>query len=219
MKLLLSRLVSLLGLFASACTFLVSGQAMDGRVLDSETGAPIPGALVIAEWSGDIGGPVQSSDVCFHLEVVTTDTNGRYHIPSWTRRPVTDSEGGFFGLRNIQVSRRTYKQGYVQYRNAPNDKTTILMEPFQGAAFQRIEYLRSQGTHSCGRYDGSREHEKALWNSICHEAKELPEARNNDPRFSGNSFLREIDMHFAHLSDDVTQTRDDRNVEPPRVCR
>ena len=219
MKRLLSRLVSVVGLFVAACTFIVSGRSMDGRVVDSETGAPIPGALVIAEWSGDIGGPVQSSEVCFHLEVATTDSDGRYHIPAWNRRPVADWEGGFFGLRNIEVSRRTYKRGYVQYQYDPRDVTTILMIPFSGNAFQRIDYLRLQGTRSCGRLDGSREHEKTLWKAICHEAQELPEARNSDPRFAGNSFLREIDTHFAHLSDDTTQTQDVANVELPRVCR
>ena len=215
---LLNRLVCVLGLFTAACTFIVSGPALDGRVVDSETGAPIPGALVIAEWSGDIGGPVQSSEVCFHLEVATTDSDGRYHIPAWNRRPVTDSEGGFFGLRNVELSRRTYKQGYVQSRYALNDRMTILMAPFKGSISQRIEYLRLQGTRSCGRLDGSREHEKTLWNAICQEAKELPEARRSDPQIAGDSFLRDIDRHFAHLSDDITQTKDVRNVELPHVC-
>jgi hypothetical protein len=216
---LLSRLVSLLALFTAACTFIVSGPEMDGRVLDSETAAPISGALVIAEWSGDIGGPVQSSEVCFHLEVATTDADGRYHIPAWTRRPVADWEGGFFGLRNVEISRRTYKRGYVQSRYDPNDKMIILMVPFEGGTSQRIEYLRLQGTRSCGRFDGSREHEKTLWKAICQEAKDLPEARISAPLFAGDSFLREIDRHFAHLSDDITQTKDARNVELPRVCR
>jgi hypothetical protein len=191
---------------------------MDGRVVDSETGAAIPGALVIAEWSGDIGGPVQSKEICFHLEIATTDSDGRYHIPGWSRRPVADWEGGFFGLRNIEVSRRTYKQGYVHYKYDPNNTATILMTPFKGSARERIEYLRLEGTRSCGRLDGSREHEKTLWKTICQEAKDYPEARSPDSRFAGNSFLREIDVHFAHLSDDITETRAVGKDDVPHVC-
>ena len=181
---------------------MITGCEMNGRVVDGETGAPISGALVIAEWSGDIGGPVQSSQVCFHLEIATTDADGRYHIPAWSRRPVTDHEGGFYGLRNVEVSRRTYKAGYSQLKYDPNDASTILMVPFKGPPEQRIAYLSQQGTRSCGRHDGSRTHEVQLWRNICAEAKPLVARLPNDANQS-RSFLREIDAHLAHLTQDV----------------
>lgn len=178
---------------------MITGCEMNGRVVDSETGAPISGALVIAEWSGDIGGPVQSSQVCFHLEIATTDAEGRYHIPAWRRRPVTDHEGGFHGLRNVEVSRRTYKAGYSQLKFDPNDTSTILMVPFKGSPFERVEYLLNAGTAGCGREDGSLTKELSFWEAVCDEARKLPGASTLNPDFRNRSFLQEIDVRMASV--------------------
>jgi len=184
---------------ASGCTLMLSGSAMDGRVVDSETGAPIPGALVIVEWKGDIGGPVQSSQVCFHLEVVTTDEEGRYHVPAWHRRPAADWEGGFYGVRNVDVSRRTYKSGYMQVKYEPQNMANILMRRFEGTPEQRIDYLNRLGTPSCGRDDGSRANELSLWAAICQEARTIPLARQSSPSFNGDSFLQDIDGRITYI--------------------
>ncbi|HEX7893811.1 MAG TPA: hypothetical protein VF447_06445, partial [Terriglobales bacterium] len=140
-----------------------------------------------------------------HLEVATTDSDGRYHIPAWNRRPVTDSEGGFFGLRNIELSRRTYKQGYVQYKYDPRDTTTILMTAFKGSAEERIEYLRLQGTRGCGKNDASRIHELSLWRAICQEARALPEAKHPQADSHSETFLHNIDRHLTEIKQDLDQ--------------
>ena len=198
-RMLLSALVALCG----GCTLVVSGCAMDGRVVDKETGKPIPGALVIVEWSGAVGGPVQSSRLCFHLEVVPTDANGRYHIPSWSRRPANETEGGFFGVRNVEVTRRTYKAGYEQFQYDPQDQTTILMQPFVGNAEQRIDYLSHQGTPGCGRADGSRSNEITLWKAVCEEARRLPEARNIRRAPHNESLLQEVNGRLSEINNDL----------------
>ncbi len=157
-----NRALFLMGLIIaqSACTVVVSGDAMEGRVIDDATDKPIPGALVIAEWSADIGGPVQSSRVCFHLEVATTDVNGRYRIPRWSRPPAADWEGGFFGLRNVEVTRRTYKDGYTHLRYDPRDASTILMTHLQGNVCRANRLPRlHEGTPGCGKEDGTRKKE------------------------------------------------------------
>jgi len=184
---------------AGGCTLMLSGSAMDGRVVDSETGAPIPGALVIVEWKGDIGGPVQSSQVCFHLEVVRTDEEGRYHVPAWHRRPAVDWEGGFYGVRNVDVIRRTYKSGYLQLKYEPQNVANILMQRFEGTPEQRIDYLNRLGTPSCGREDGSRANELILWSAICHEARTIAVARQPSPSFHGDSFLQDIDGRTTYI--------------------
>ena len=163
-----AKALLLLGLLVaeSGCTLSVSGTAIEGRVVDEATGNPIQGALVIAQWSGDVGGPVQSSQTCFHLEIATTDADGRYRIPGWSRRPVADWEGGFFGLRNTEVTRRTYKDGYAQLRYDPRDSRTILMTRFRGTPDERIDYLSRQGTPGCGRHDGSLDERSLVW--TCH---------------------------------------------------
>jgi hypothetical protein len=217
MKLLLGRIAGMLCALAAGCTLIVSGCAMDGRVVDSETGAPIQGALVIAEWTGDIGGPVQSSQVCFHLEVATTDSEGRYHIPSWSRRPVADYEGGFFGLRNVEVTRRTYKAGYVHVKYDEKEPNTILMSHFHGTSEQRIDYLSLEGTRSCGKRDGSRSNEIGLWRAICEEARKYPEAARARPK-QDESFLRQIDTHLAYLLQDPDEGRPAHDDVVPRIC-
>ena len=193
---------------------------MDGRVVDAETGAPIPGALVIAEWSGDIGGPVQSSEVCFHMEVATTDAEGRYHIPGWSRRPVADWEGGFFGVRNVEVSRRTYKAGYTHFKYEPDNSANILMSRANGADIERIGYLLHSGSQSCGREDGSLLNELVLWTAICDEVKRMPAAREPNSVISKSSALMKIDGHIASvLSGSALQQYDPQKVTPATCSR
>lgn len=217
-KQLVAKALLLLGLLVaeSACTLSVSGTAMQGRVVDEATGNPIQGALVIAQWSGDVGGPVQSSQTCFHLEIATTDADGRYRIPGWSRRPVADWEGGFFGLRNIEVTRRTYKDGYAQLRYDPRDSRTILMTPFRGTPDERIDYLSRQGTPGCGREDGSLTQELLLWSAICTEARQIPAAREQHANFGNGSFLREIDFHIDSAASGSSRRKyvPDRSVAP-----
>ena len=203
---LIKAALALVLALASGCTLMLSGSAMDGRVVDSETGAPIPGALVIVEWKGDIGGPVQSSQVCFHLEVVRTDEEGRYHVPAWHRRPAADWEGGFFGVRNVEVRTRTYKAGYLAAVGS-SDTDVLRIKPFNGSGTERIAYLRYTGTPGCGREDGSLPNELALWTDICSETKGL--LRNQGPTAapSDMAFLREIDAHIESILSGSAQQR------------
>ena len=191
---------------ASGCTLLLSGSAMDGRVVDSQTGAPIPGALVIVEWKGDIGGPVQSSQVCFHLEVVRTDEEGRYHVPAWHRRPAADWEGGFYGVRNTEVTRRTYRHGYTQLRYDPRDRMTILMSPYTGSITDRLEDLARTGTRSCGATDGSLTQEAIIWSAVCMEVKHYSEALVAQQRLGGRNFLQLVNSHIESIARRIEAT-------------
>jgi hypothetical protein len=186
---LLGKIIVVIGLLATGCTLMVSGCEMNGRVVDAETGAPIPGALVIAEWSGDVGGPVQSSQVCFHMEIATTDADGRYHIPGWSRRPVTDWEGGFFGVRNVEISRRTYKAGYAHDKYDPNDSENILMSPVNTLSVERLIDLAHVGTRGCGSADGSLIQEVSIWRAVCDEVRNYSEARVPQKAFRNEAFL------------------------------
>jgi hypothetical protein len=202
---LLRTAICFLCTLAAGCTLMLSGDAMDGRVVDSETGAPIPGALVIVEWKGDIGGPVQSSQVCFHLEVVRTDDEGRYHVPAWHRRPAADWEGGFYGVRNTEVTRRTYRNGYAQLRYDPRDTTTILMAPYSGSVNERLEYLAYIGTPGCGAADGSLIHEAELWRAVCAEAKTHAEARVPQPKLRDRAFLQVVNNHLEDIARELQE--------------
>jgi hypothetical protein len=172
---------------------------------------------VIVEWKGDIGGPVQSSQVCFHLEVVRTDDEGRYHVPAWHRRPAADWEGGFYGVRNTEVTKRTYKPGYV-YLVDSNAQHALRMRPFHGSTAERLEYLRYLGTPGCGREDGSLPKEIALWTDICTEARALPHG-NESPHLSArSSFITEVNAHFASVLSGSAQQKYDSNRKTGVEC-
>ena len=211
-RMLLSALVALCG----GCTLVVSGCAMDGRVVDKETGKPIPGALVIVEWSGAVGGPVQSSRVCFHLEVVPTDANGRYHIPGWSRRPANETEGGFFGVRNVEVTRRTYKAGYEPIDLDPTDPSTMRMSRVVSPSTERLHALSLMGTAGCGAADGSLMREAVIWRGVCDEVRSSPDAKLRQKSFGNRSF---VELVNAHLEGITRQLAAGRNVAPHSLER
>jgi hypothetical protein len=96
----------------------------------------------------------------------------------------------------------------------PRDQTTILMQRFAANADLRIVYLSRQGTPGCGRTDGSRVNEIALWKAICEETKSLPDGKRK------YDFFKAIDTHFAYLVEDVNEQLPSRSDElPSSVCR
>ena len=205
MKRLLRRAIVVFGLLTASCGMVVGDWSQDGQVIDTETWTPLPGALVIVEWTADIGGPVQSSAICYHLEVAVADENGRYHIPAWHRRPVANWEGGIAGLNNIQVSRRAYKAGFAFIGEDPRLRSTLLTAPFRGTPEQRVTQLAYQGTRGCGAHDGSRVQELVLWKAICQEARQIPLARQPQAAFHDESLLQLIRRHQALIAESLQQ--------------
>jgi hypothetical protein len=80
----------------------------DGRVLDSATGDPVPGALVYATWTFQRGmGALQPAG--FREAVASTDPSGRYTLPRIAAPPS--------GARITDFTLVIYKRGYVAYRS------------------------------------------------------------------------------------------------------
>jgi len=144
--------------------------------------------------------------VCFHLEVVRTDDEGRYHVPAWHRRPAADWEGGFYGVRNTEVTRRTYKSGYVSVIGS-GETDTLRIKHFRGSTTERIAHLRHLGTPGCGREDGSLPNELAVWKDVCVEAKALLQTSGSAPAPSDAAFLREVDSHIESVLSGSSQQR------------
>src|ERR1019366_8738308 len=58
---------------------------VDGRVINTETGEPIAGAIVAAKWMVSVSdGLADSSIVCSHVETAVSDAAGRYHFDAWS---------------------------------------------------------------------------------------------------------------------------------------
>jgi len=56
-------------------------EPIDGRVLDKETGQPIEGAVVVANW--ELAKPPEGNTDAWVIIETVTEADGRYHIPGW----------------------------------------------------------------------------------------------------------------------------------------
>jgi hypothetical protein len=122
-----------------------SGQELRGVIVNADTGAPIPDAIVVANWitsSGTAGG---SELVCFHIGTATTNAAGEYYMPAWRHK------SHFSAKFERDIFVYAYKTGYRwQYRFPPEEGyitqyITDKLVPFQGAAKEQLEYLDHVG--------------------------------------------------------------------------
>jgi hypothetical protein len=88
---------------ALICTLPIDGRAESGVVFD-RVGKPIPGAFVIAAWSGTVPAPAQTATRCYKAEFAMTDEQGRFSVSyfSWTFNP-------FMAGRHLTVFARGYR--------------------------------------------------------------------------------------------------------------
>ncbi|TCK18953.1 hypothetical protein DFR30_2241 [Thiogranum longum] len=118
----------------SACSVFAKRHwsAIEGQVLDQDTGRPIEDALVIALWRG-YGG--YGREMCFHVETAKTDEQGTYRIPEWFNK------GYRLSLQEPRVDLIAYKDGY-SYWGEP-DQPTQYLKKFEGNSSERIADLRN----------------------------------------------------------------------------
>lgn len=85
--------------------------ALQGQVVESGTGRPLPGVFVFVWWMGDMSIAVQPATRCYKADILTTDSEGRFRVPemSGNINPlITDRR------RNL----RFYKPGYREMERA-----------------------------------------------------------------------------------------------------
>ena len=136
-----------------------------GIVLDAESREPIEGAIVVVRWIGTISALVDSQTTCYHVESATTDAQGRYRVPAWTKMPGP--------VRHNEVHYTAYKPGYRHVRTDMATGEQQLRSDARGVK-ERLEYLsgmvRSVGCHEAGKS------ERALYElraAIYYEARAL----------------------------------------------
>lgn len=71
-------LLSLVALCASPFAAAMDSEPIKGRVVDTDNGKPIKGAVVVAEWSME---KAQLAQTCVYAAWTATDANGEYSIP------------------------------------------------------------------------------------------------------------------------------------------
>jgi hypothetical protein len=135
--------VGLLGLVvigALACPVeSMSSDDIEGTVVDTGTGRPVPFALVRAAWTGrTLNWAGSGSMVCYHAEETTADANGKYVIPRWNAglsRQSISTAG-----RVIEVS--AFSPGYVMPSRSPYDVHRAGLEPAPEAVAAHLERLQ-----------------------------------------------------------------------------
>ena len=116
--------------FLAAAFFCHSALALEGQVLNADTGSPIPGAIVVVRWTATVGGAGGGHSTCKHVETATADANGHYRI--------SVDYGGWYLFYTFltfdkQVEFSAYKFWYVMSEKHPSSEEKIYLEPFRGS--------------------------------------------------------------------------------------
>ncbi len=142
-----------LALALSSCVFappLYWAEAIDGRVIDAETGAPVEGAVVVADWKlygGGIGRGGHRESL--FVEETATDASGEFTFGKWgpKKRPA-------YAVLDTAPWLVIFKAGY-QHRFLPNSADsneavrrsdwngrTVQLRLFSGTPEERLSTLR-----------------------------------------------------------------------------
>ncbi len=144
----------MLAVALSSCVFappLYWAEAIHARVIDAETGQPVEGAVVVADWKlygGGIGHGGHRESL--FVEETTTDGNGEFTFGKWgpKQRPA-------YAVLDTAPWLVIFKNGY-QHRFLPNetdsnesvrrsdwDGRNIELRRFVGTPEQRVDMLRT----------------------------------------------------------------------------
>jgi hypothetical protein len=114
---------ALAGISVGACASFHSAQEIRGNVADAETGAPLNGVIVVAQWEpyyqGNGHAPGHRGVV--HIHETVTNKHGQFVIPSWGPKPLP--VGAI--MKEADPALRFFKPGYMPF-GAVN---SIFMDP------------------------------------------------------------------------------------------
>jgi hypothetical protein len=124
------------------------GKRIAGQVIDAVTGQPVAGAHVAMIWrSGIIPRGFtghNSRDICYHAAAATTNSDGRFQIPPWTKWSTYDVDQ----LDPVAlIYAQNYEPAQKAMRSAPDSQPderlheTFALMPFVGTVDQRLDML------------------------------------------------------------------------------
>jgi len=132
---------------------IYSAEAIEGWVIDAETGKPIEDVVVVAHWR--LQGGFEGGTAVNELKILesVTDKGGRYSFPAWG--PKFAWSGLFGSLLSESPELFMFKRGYkylglnnYTYRDRNASKSdwnekTVKLEPFAGTLEQYAQHLSS----------------------------------------------------------------------------
>jgi hypothetical protein len=167
----------------------LSSDPIDGIVVDNETQTPLSGALVVGQWEGDRGGPVQSGTVLVHVETATSDKHGRFNMRAWNIPNAGDSMSR---IRNLRVIVWSYAPGYMVGIMTKTPPQTIPMTPFAGTRMERFQLLSRLAIQTGGEYDNSIKNLTPLRLALSNEAHAI--AQTNLELGIAKSIAQELNL-------------------------
>lgn len=200
----------------TGCTVTYHFAPIEARVVDSETGVPIEGAVVMANWElvqGSLDGPRYYGQM--EIKETVTDKDGRFHFEAFTK---SDSSGAELRESDPQVV--IFKAGYEFQRftndyvdggarlretkriAAVNGKTVRLIK--NGADKERIRQAHSQLVYAGLGFitkvmPHTREYERCYWQKL---PRMLLETHRQEER------MKKIGISTSSVYEDLIQNSD-----------
>lgn len=193
MTFLRSLLVVFLVFPLTACA--LSGEAIEGRVLEEGTDKPIAGAIVVVRWMGDTTSGswfVESRTTCYHVETATTDGQGSYRTKPWRQPQHKD-----YTVKFDRIAINAYKPGYGPPSKLSRAQEIEYLAPFGGAREERLKFLGTFTGMQCGTAEDYAPTLIPLYKEIYREAKQL--AVTNEEKKLAINRLRDLEeMEFGY---------------------
>src|SRR6185312_13356111 len=129
-------------IFAACSAPEYSSPAWSGRIVDSETGAPIEGAVVVVRWEvetfhADLGGWLV-------MDEAVTDRDGMFHFKAWGPLRTPDSNGSRTRLSPNVPSISVFKSGYKIERSSAGDDMDYMDDRSYTGPALRIVYANEK---------------------------------------------------------------------------
>lgn len=204
MKFIRMMLLMLAVLPLGACA--LSGEAMQGRILEEGTNKPIPGAIVVVRWEGlTTSGSwfVEASTVCYRVETATTDEQGNYQTQAWRQPQHKD-----YTVKFDRIRVDAYKPGYGFPNKLSRVKGIEYLAPFEGSRGERLGYVkRLFGATACGAQNESEKNMLPLLKALYEEAKLLGGDKKPAPNEMSLLESLKYDMEIIELGFEAAEKR------------
>lgn len=167
--------VACLFLSFGACTASLSGKAITGQVIDGSTNRPLPGAIVVATWEGDIASFPESRRTCYHVASAKSDDQGFYRVPGWKKNITAKWQKNLVGTQVHLLAFHTgYTHGYRVLDGTRKEDIPFIMSPDKRAREARLEDLWTIfSSMSCDQGGRSGQDLLPLFEAVFYESKKL----------------------------------------------
>jgi hypothetical protein len=95
----------------------------------------------LIKWRGTLPTIHSNSVPCYHVELATTDENGRYHTNAWFIWTKDHAPWVAQISQTGPIEGVIYKRGYAMPSRYQGNPARILAEPFKGTTQERLNYL------------------------------------------------------------------------------